>query len=224
MSQILGEELGDPANIAALSGPNLSREICRGMPAAAVVAAKNAELAVAAQQLILSRQFRVYTNRDIVGVELGGALKNVVALAAGACDGLGFGANTRAALLTRGLAEIRRLGVEMGARPETFAGLSGIGDLIATCSSTLSRNWQTGNRLAHGESLPDIEASMGGQVAEGVPTTIAACEEAVRREVEMPIAEAVRDVLEGAVPPLEAVTRLMGREGKTEVDSPPFPS
>jgi glycerol-3-phosphate dehydrogenase (NAD(P)+) len=224
MSQVLQETLGADTSIAALSGPNLSREIARGMPAAAVIAGRNAELALAAQALLLSPRFRVYTNPDIVGVEVGGALKNIVALAAGACDGLGFGSNTKAALLTRGLAEIRRLGVAMGARPDTFAGLSGLGDLIATCSSTLSRNWQVGHRLAQGESLCEIETSMGGQVAEGVPTTIAACQEAERRRVELPIAEAVRDVLLGEVPPREAVARLMAREGKTEVDSPPLPA
>jgi glycerol-3-phosphate dehydrogenase (NAD(P)+) len=224
MSQVLAEVLGADTPIAALSGPNLSREIVQGMPACAVVASKHGELSLAAQDLLLSKRFRVYTNSDIIGVELGGALKNIVALAAGASDGLGFGSNTKAALLTRGLAEIRRLGVDMGAKAETFSGLSGIGDLITTCSSTLSRNWQVGNRLAQGEKLPDIEASMGGQVAEGVPTTFAACELAAERGVEMPIAEAVRAVLQGAVPPREAVGHLMSREGKTEVDSPPLPS
>ena len=139
-------------------------------------------------------------------------------------DGLGFGANTRAALLTRGLAEIRRLGVDMGAKSETFAGLSGVGDLVATCSSTLSRNWQAGNGLAQGESPEQIESAMGGQVAEGIPTALAAREEAAKRDIEMPITEAVCDVVSGAVPPREAVARLMAREGKTEVDSPPFPA
>lgn len=224
MSQVLQQVLGDDSPVAALSGPNLSREIARGMPAAAVIASRNADLTLGAQHLLLSDRFRVYTNSDIVGVELGGALKNIVALAAGACDGLGFGSNTKAALLTRGLAEIRRLGVAMGAKPDTFSGLSGIGDLMATCSSTLSRNWQFGNRLAKGETVEQIEASMGGQVAEGVPTALAACDEAKRREVEMPIAEAVRDVIRGALPPLEAVSRLMARESKTEVDSPPLPA
>jgi len=222
MSEVLAEALGADTPVGALSGPNLSREIVQGMPACAVVASRHAELSRAAQDLLLSRRFRVYTNSDVIGVELGGALKNVVALAAGACDGLGFGSNTKAALLTRGLAEIRRLGVDLGAKAETFAGLSGIGDLITTCSSTLSRNWQVGSRLGQGEALADIEASMGGQVAEGVPTTHAACELASQRGVELPIAEAVRDVLTGTVPPREAVARLMGREGKTEVDSPPL--
>ena len=224
MSQVLQEALGEGSAIAALSGPNLSREIARGMPAAAVIAGRDAELVLAAQALLLSPRFRVYTNPDIIGVELGGALKNIVALAAGASDGLGFGSNTKAALLTRGLAEIRRLGVAMGARADTFAGLSGLGDLIATCSSTLSRNWQVGNRLAQGERIAEIEASMGGQVAEGVTTTVAACEEARRRKVELPIAEAVCDVIQGRVPPREAVARLMSRIGKTEVDSPPLPA
>lgn len=224
MSQVLQQVLGEDTAVAALSGPNLSREIAGGMPAAAVVGCRDAGLSLAAQQLLLSERFRVYTNSDIIGVELGGALKNIVALAAGACDGLGFGSNTKAALLTRGLAEIRRLGVAMGARPDTFSGLSGIGDLMATCSSTLSRNWQVGNRLAQGESLARIEASMGGQVAEGVPTTVAACQEAERRDVEMPIAQAVKDVIDGTLPPMEAVRRLMARESKTEIDSPPLPA
>jgi len=224
MSQVLTEVLGSGTPIAALSGPNLSREVVQGMPACAVVASRHFGLTLAAQDLLLSPRFRVYTNSDLIGVELGGALKNIIALAAGASDGLGFGSNTKAALLTRGLAEIRRLGVDLGAKPETFSGLSGLGDLITTCSSTLSRNWQVGHRLAQGEPLEQIEASMGGQVAEGVPTTLAACEVAAGRGVEMPIAEAVRDVLQGAVPPRDAVTRLMGREGKTEVDSPPLPA
>jgi glycerol-3-phosphate dehydrogenase (NAD(P)+) len=224
MSQVLAEVLGVGTPIGALSGPNLSREIVQGMPACAVVASRDAAVSRAAQDLLLSARFRVYTNSDIVGVELGGALKNIVALASGVSDGLGFGSNTKAALLTRGLAEIRRLGTDLGAKPETFAGLSGIGDLITTCSSTLSRNWQVGHRLAQGEVLANIEASMGGQVAEGVPTTHAACALAAERGVEMPIAEAVRDVLSGHVPPREAVARLMGREGKTEVDSPPLPA
>jgi len=224
MSQVLAEVLGADTPIGALSGPNLSGEIVQGTPACAVVASHHGELSRAAQDLLLSPRFRVYTNSDIIGVELGGALKNVVALAAGASDGLGFGSNTKAALLTRGLAEIRRLGVDLGAKAETFSGLSGIGDLITTCSSTLSRNWQVGNRLAQGQGLEEIEASMGGQVAEGVPTTLAACELAAERGVEMPIAEAVRDVIQGGVPPREAVARLMGREGKTEVDSPPLPA
>jgi glycerol-3-phosphate dehydrogenase (NAD(P)+) len=214
MLQVLAQVLGPDTPLAALSGPNLSREIVQGMPACAVVASKHADLSLAAQDLLLSPRFRAYTNSDIIGVELGGALKNIVALAAGA--------STKAALLTRGLAEIRRLGVDLGAKAETFSGLSGIGDLITTCSSTLSRNWQVGNRLAKGETRAAIEASMGGQVAEGVPTAYAACELAAARGVEMPIAEAVRDVLQGAVPPREAVVRLMGREGKTEVDSPPL--
>lgn len=224
MSQVLADVLGADTPIGALSGPNLSREIVQGMPACAVVASRHAELSRVAQQLLLSPRFRVYTNADIVGVELGGALKNIVALAAGACDGLGFGTNTKAALLTRGLAEIRRLGVELGAKAETFSGLSGIGDLITTCFSTLSRNWQVGHRLAQGERLGEIEISMGGQVAEGVPTTLAACKLAEERGVEMPIAEAVRDVLEGNTGPREAVVRLMSREGRTEVDSPPLPA
>jgi glycerol-3-phosphate dehydrogenase (NAD(P)+) len=224
MSQVLQQVLGADSPVAALSGPNLSREIVQGMPAAAVVASAQPELTLGVQELLLSDRFRVYTNSDVIGVELGGALKNIVALAAGACDGLGFGSNTKAALLTRGLAEIRRLGVAMGAKPDTFSGLSGIGDLMATCSSTLSRNWQVGNRLARGESIDQIEGSMGGQVAEGVPTTRAACEEAERRGVEMPIAGAVRDVIERTLPPREAVSRLMTREGKTEVDSPPLPA
>ncbi|MGQ9732162.1 MAG: NAD(P)H-dependent glycerol-3-phosphate dehydrogenase [Candidatus Zipacnadales bacterium] len=224
MTQVLTEVLGQDTPMAALSGPNLSHEIARGMPAAAVVASKHPELSLAAQDLLLSPRFRVYTNADIVGVELGGALKNILALAAGASDGLGFGANTKAALLTRGLAEIRRLGLDLGARADTFAGLSGIGDLMATCFSPLSRNWQVGYRLAQGESLVTIEASMGGQVAEGVPTTFAACKLAAERGIEMPIAEAVRDVLAGEVPPDQAVAHLMARESRTEVDSPPLPA
>ena len=190
MSQVLSEEL-PPAvlpRICSLSGPNLAKEILQGKPSTTVVASESPEAAEQAQAVLLSARFRVYTSDDVVGVELGGALKNIVALGAGICDGLEFGENAKAALITRGLAEIARLGVAAGAQPLTFAGLAGVGDVIATCASRLSRNRFVGEQLALGRSWPEIRASMDN-VAEGVNATGAALRLAEQLDVEMPIAQ-----------------------------------
>ena len=212
MTQAMTEEL--PANlhpgICALSGPNLAKEILQGKPASTVVAGATREAAERAQAALLSQRFRVYTSRDVTGVELGGALKNIVALGAGICDGLGFGENAKAAFVTRGLAEIARLGVAAGAEPLTFAGLAGVGDVIATCASRLSRNRYVGEQLALGRSWPEIRASMDN-VAEGVNATEAALKMAARLGVEMPIAETTYRVLYEGLSPREAAAELMER-------------
>lgn len=217
ISQMLEEELTATATagICALSGPNLAPEIVQGKPSSTVVASKNADAAEKAQQIINSPRFRVYTNDDIIGVELGGALKNIIALGAGICDGLGYGDNAKAAFLTRGLAEIARLGVAAGANPLTLAGLAGMGDLIATCSSPLSRNHYVGEQLAAGKSLDDIRRSMVN-VAEGVTTTAAAITLADELGVEMPITRATYDVLFDEVPLHEAISNLLGRAPRPE--------
>ncbi len=217
VSQMLEEELPATATagICALSGPNLASEIVQGKPSSTVVASKNADAAEKAQQIINSPRFRVYTNDDIIGVELGGALKNIIALGAGICDGLSYGDNAKAAFLTRGLAEIARLGVAAGANPLTLAGLAGMGDLIATCSSALSRNHHVGEQLAAGKSLDDIRGSMVN-VAEGVTTTAAAITLADRLGVEMPITRATYDVLFDEVPLDEAISNLLGRAPRPE--------
>jgi len=221
MSQVLAQELGgaDPQALApelvALSGPNLSGEINQGMPALSVAASASDEHARRAQELLTTPRFRVYRNPDIVGVELCGALKNVIAIAAGMSDGLGFGANARAALITRGLAEMQRLGVELGAHPQTFAGIAGMGDLVTTCTSRLSRNYSTGLRLAKGESREHIETSMRA-VAEGIRTTRAEVALAAQAGVEVPIAEAVHAVLFGDLHPGTAAEMLMTRAQRAE--------
>ena len=217
MSQVLREELPAPfhSRICALSGPNLAGEIVRGKPSSTVIAAANPDAATRAQQIFNSPTFRVYTNSDIIGVEYGGALKNIVALGAGMCDGLGLGDNTKATFMTRGLAEIARLGVAAGADPMTFAGLAGVGDLIATCCSPLSRNRYFGEQLARGKSLEETHASMEN-VAEGVDTTAAAVALAKDFGVEMPIARATYDVLLNDLPLEQAVTELLGREPRAE--------
>ena len=201
---------------AVLTGPNLVGEIVAGYPTASVVAATDAGLAGELQELFSTGAFRVYTNPDVVGCELGGALKNVVAIAAGVSDGLGFGDNTRAALITRGVAELTRLGVALGGQPLTFGGLTGMGDLVATCISRRSRNRWVGEELARGRPLAEI---VGGtrMVAEGVRTSAAVVELADRVGVEMPIADQVVAVLEGATPAAEVVAALMGRVVKPEL-------
>ncbi len=195
MSQVIGEAGGVPeARIAALSGPNLAAEIARNLPASAVVAAADLALAERIVARLARRRFRLYVNEDILGVELCGALKNVVAIAAGAVDALGFGDNGKAGLLTRGLAEMTRLGMAAGANPLTFAGLAGMGDLIATCGSPLSRNHRLGEELARGRAWADIEGTLPG-TAEGAYTVRAALALADRLEVEMPIAREVERAL-----------------------------
>ena len=212
MSQTLAEELPGKlhSGICALSGPNLAKEIVQGRLASTVVAGTTGEATERAQAMLLSTRFRVYTSADVTGVELGGALKNIVALGAGICDGLEFGENSKAAFITRGLAEIARLGVAAGAKPLTFAGLAGVGDVIATCASRLSRNRYVGEQLALGRAWPEIRASMDN-VAEGVNATEAALKMAAQLGVEMPIAETTYHVLYDGLSPSEAATQLMER-------------
>ena len=217
MSQILGEELPTEAHgrICALSGPNLAREILQGAPSSTVIASDDLGSATRAQDLVTSPRFRVYTNDDIAGVEFGGALKNIIAIGSGICDGLGFGDNAKAAFMTRGMAEITRLGVAGGANPITFAGLAGMGDLVATCSSRLSRNHHVGEELAKGRTLEQIRAAMTN-LAEGIDTTSAALLLAERLDVDMPITRATHDVLAGRVDLQRAISELMERVPTTE--------
>lgn len=213
----LAQSILDCGPLAALSGPSFADEVARGLPSAVVAASRDAAAAKAAQRLFVNGTFRVYTSDDICGVELGGALKNVMAIAAGACDGLGLGANTKAALATRGLAEMTRLGVALGAHASTFAGLSGVGDLMLTCFGRLSRNRAVGERLGQGERAESILSGMA-QVAEGVTNAENAAALAREAGVDMPIVDAVRAVIRGEIEPREAVTRLMGREPRPERD------
>jgi glycerol-3-phosphate dehydrogenase (NAD(P)+) len=206
----------EPARIAALSGPNLALEIARGLPASAVVAAADRALAERIVERLGRRAFRLYTNSDVLGVELCGALKNVIAIAAGAADGLGFGDNGKAGLITRGLAEMTRLGIAAGANPLTFAGLAGIGDVIATCGSPLSRNHRLGEELAKGRPWAEIEAKLGG-VAEGAYTVDAAIALARRHGVEMPIAQEVHNALFEGKSVQRCLIDLLARESKDEL-------
>lgn len=215
MSQVVEQELPG-RRVAVLSGPNLAREIAGGKPAGTVVASVDAELAADFAAVLSSDRFRVYTNPDVVGVELSGALKNVVALAAGMVDGLELGDSAKAGIITRGLAEITRLGVAAGANPMTFAGLAGVGDLIATCMSPLSRNRRAGELLATGARWPQAAARLNG-IAEGVATVHGALALAADHGVELPIAAQVAAVVHEGLPPLAAVAELMGRERKDEL-------
>ncbi len=217
MSQVMEQELPEPlrARIGVLSGPNLSREIAQRIPSSTVIASNDAGLAGAAQAMIMTPYFRVYTNTDVLGVELGGALKNTIAIGSGISDGLGLGNNAKAAFITRGLAEITRLGVAAGANPLTFTGLAGLGDLIATSESPLSRNRYVGEHLAKGRKLNDILATMQN-VAEGVDTTAAAMKMAHELNVEMPITEATYRILFEGLDPKQAVTELLGRAPQPE--------
>ena len=218
MTEVIAEELPRAqSRIAALSGPNISLEVAQGKPTAAVVAAYEEDVAAHARTLLNTAWFRVYTASDLVGIELGGALKNIIAIGAGFSDGMGYGNNAKAAFMTRGLAEIARLGIAAGANPLTFTGLAGIGDLIATCASPLSRNQQLGRRLAAGEKLADILASMHS-VAEGVTTTTAALQLAARYKVEMPITKQLSLVLFEDLDPHKAVPELMMRDPKHELE------
>ena len=216
MTEIIREELPNAGNrVAALSGPNMSREIAEGKPTAAVVAAYDQEVAVQARILLTTSNYRVYTANDVVGVELGGALKNIIAICTGINDGMHMGDNAKAAFITRGLAELSRLGLAAGAHPLTFAGLAGIGDLIATCASPLSRNHQLGQRIGAGETLEQIMSSTH-TVAEGVYTTKAALKLAERYHVELPITHQLSQVLFEGHDPYEAIIELMARDPKHE--------
>ncbi len=215
MSQVIAATLKNPPQIVALSGPSLAIEVAQYIPTAIVAACEDLEAARGVQNLLLSHYFRVYRHRDMVGVELGGALKNIIALAAGIADGAGFGDNTLAALINRGLVEMTRLGVRLGADPMTFAGLSGMGDLVLTCMSKKSRNRFVGQQVGQGKKLPEVLQHMN-MVAEGVRTTQAAHALAQKHNLEMPITREVYQVLFENKNPRLAVNDLMMREAKME--------
>ena len=221
MSEVIAEGL-PPASgerICVLSGPNLSREIVAGLPTGTVIASRSDEVTDFARDTIMTPQLRVYTHDDVIGVELGGALKNIIALGAGAADQLGFGENAKAIFMTRGLAEIARLGVAAGANPLTFSGLAGMGDLVCTCASRHSRNHYLGEELARGRTLEDVERTLNS-VAEGVNTTKAAIKLAERYGVEMPITEQVYQVLFAGKDVRQAIRDMMLREPKREFEGP----
>ena len=216
ISEVIEETLKiAPDNIVVLSGPSHAEEVARKIPTAVVSASVSMEAAKNVQEAFKTPYFRVYANDDVIGVELGGALKNIIALAAGICDGAGFGDNTKAALMTRGLVEMNRLGKTMGARSDTFAGLSGMGDLIVTCMSRHSRNRHVGEQIGKGRSLQDILNEMV-MVAEGVKTTLSAYELAQKYQVEMPITEQIFLTLFKDKSPYQAMVDLMTRESKVE--------
>jgi glycerol-3-phosphate dehydrogenase (NAD(P)+) len=219
MTGILAETLQghEPRRLAALSGPSFAREVARRVPTVVTVAARDDEVAAYVQGIFAAPWFRVYTNDDVIGVELGGAVKNVIAIAAGVIDGLGLGLNTRAALITRGLTEIRRLGLALGANPRTFTGLAGMGDLVLTCTGALSRNHTVGVKLGEGKKLEEILAEMR-MVAEGVKTARSVYNLSRRLGVEMPISQEIYRILYEGTSPAEGVMRLMTRDLKEELD------
>ncbi|HEV3230878.1 MAG TPA: NAD(P)H-dependent glycerol-3-phosphate dehydrogenase [Candidatus Dormibacteraeota bacterium] len=217
MSQVLSESLGDRAVVGALSGPNIAREVAQGLPTATVIACHSAERAAGAQRRLSGRRLRAYTNDDVVGVEVGGAMKNVIAVAAGISDGLHAGDNAKAAIMTRGLSEMTRLGIALGARATTFSGLTGLGDLVVTCSSPFSRNRMLGVSIGEGRSLAEVESSMT-MIAEGVNTTREALRLGARLDVELPIAAAVSSVLFDGADLLSVAAALMSRTGRSEME------
>jgi len=220
MTEIIGQVLASSAafrpRIGALSGPTFAKEVARGDPTAIAIASADSDFSQQVQQTLSDPRFRLYTNDDVIGVELGGSLKNVIAIAAGVCDGLGFGHNSVAALITRGLAEMTRLVVACGGRRETMAGLAGLGDLVLTCTGSLSRNRTVGVELGRGRQLSEIIAGMHGMVAEGVLTTHAAVGLGKTHSVEMPIAEQMLAILHDGKSPREAMHELMTRSAKSE--------
>jgi glycerol-3-phosphate dehydrogenase (NAD(P)+) len=216
MSEVIAEAGSiDPGRIAVVTGPNLAREIAERQPSASVVASESLVTAEAFQAVCHTARFRAYTNTDVIGCELGGATKNVIALAVGMAMGLGLGANATASVITRGLAEISRLGLALGADPYTFSGLAGLGDLVATCSSPLSRNRTFGEELGKGRTVAEITASTR-QVAEGVKSCASITQLAAKHQVEMPIVENVAAVIAGELTPAEMITALMSRSAKPE--------
>ena len=219
MSGVLREILfeTDEDSFAVLSGPSFAREVVTQVPTVVAVASKNVKVAGFVQHVFATPYFRVYTNNDMVGVEMGGAVKNVIAIAAGIIDGLGLGLNTRAALITRGLTEIRRLGLKLGANPRTFAGIAGIGDLVLTCTGNVSRNHTVGKKIGEGMKLKDILSEMR-MVAEGVKTAESVYNLSKSLNVEMPICHEVYHILYDGISPKEAVHRLMTRDLKQELD------
>lgn len=219
VSEMISEEIVDYPyeDIVVLSGPSHAEEVAKRQPTTVTVSAVNLEKAKLTQDLFFNRTFRVYTSTDIVGIELGGALKNIIALGAGMSDGLGFGDNAKAALITRGLAEITRLGASLGANPLTFLGLPGVGDLIVTCTSVHSRNWRAGNLLGGGRKLDEVLEQMG-MVVEGVRTTEAAYQFAAAQDVEMPITTGIYQILFENKDPKVVVEQLMNRDKREEMD------
>lgn len=211
----VAEQVAPSGVCGALTGPSFADEVARGLPAAIVLAARDEAFATHWARALNGPRLRLYANSDIVGAEVGGAVKNVLAIASGVSDGLGLGLNARAALLTRGLAEITRFGIALGARRETFMGLAGLGDLVLTCTGNLSRNRRVGLALAEGQQLGDIQQNLG-HVAEGVPTTHEVARRAVELDIEMPITFTVADLLDGRIDARAAVERLMMREPRTE--------
>lgn len=217
MSQVIGQVTGADSNrIAVLSGPNLAREIALGQPSATVIACTDSTRALAVQKDCATRYFRPYTNSDVIGCEVGGACKNVIALACGMAAGTGLGENTTASIITRGLAEVTRLGVALGAKPATLSGLAGVGDLVATCTSRLSRNRTFGERLGQGGSIESAQAATNGQVAEGVKSCTSVRALATGFDVEMPLTEAVHRVCHDGLDVEEAIGQLLGRRTKPE--------
>jgi glycerol-3-phosphate dehydrogenase (NAD(P)+) len=216
IEEVVGRFCGFQPKVAALSGPSFAKEVAQGNPTAVTVASADAALAARVQKEFSDPSFRIYVNDDLVGVELGGALKNVIAIAAGVVHGLGLGHNSAAALMTRGLAEITRLAVACGAQPQTMAGLAGLGDLVLTCTGGLSRNRSVGTALGEGQKLDRIIAGMHGTVAEGVLTTNAALGLARKHGVEMPITEQMHAILHAGKSPHDAIRELMSRPGKAE--------
>jgi glycerol-3-phosphate dehydrogenase (NAD(P)+) len=214
ISEVIKEELGN-VDLGILSGPTIAHEVAQGIPTAAVIASDNKALSGLLQDVFSTEQFRVYTNPDVIGVELGGSLKNVIAIACGIADGLGLGTNTKAALLSRGLAEISRLGVAMGAKASTFSGISGLGDLVTTCISPYSRNRFIGEQIAKGQSLKQVTHHMQ-MIAEGVPTTKSVYALGLKYKVELPITKEVYNVLYKDKSPFSAVRNLMTRKKKEE--------
>lgn len=222
MSQVIGQEIPQ-GRVVAMSGPCHAEELAKGIPSAYVAASESKEAARLVQDVFMSSGFRVYTNADIVGVELGGALKNVIAICAGISDGLGYGDNTKAALMTRGIAEITRLGVAMGAKSQTFSGLTGVGDLIVTCTSMHSRNRRAGILIGQGVT-PEKASRQVRMVVEGITTTKAAKELLRQVEVSMPIVDEAYSILFEGKDPKSAVAQLMGREKKHETEGDVFES
>ena len=217
MSQVIGQVAAvDPAQIAVLSGPNLASEIATGQPAATVIACTDSGRAVTLQRSLNTAYFRPYTNSDVIGTEIGGACKNVIALACGMAAGVGLGENTAAAIITRGLAEIMRLGIALGAKGATLAGLAGVGDLVATCTSPQSRNRALGERLGRGETIESALAAGGGHVAEGVTSSESVLALASSYDVEMPLTDAVHRVCHRGLFVDEAIALLLGRSTKPE--------
>lgn len=219
MTGVMRETLTDipPHQLAVLSGPSFAKEVARNLPTVVTVASRDAEIAAMVQQAMATPHFRVYTSEDIIGVELGGSIKNVIAIAAGVIDGLELGLNTRAALITRGMTEIRRLGLKMGANPRTFTGLAGFGDLILTCTGDLSRNHTVGKKIGQGESVENILGPMR-MVAEGVKTAKSVYNLSRKLGVEMPISHETYRILYEDLSPKEALTRLMTRDLRQELD------